>query len=1273
MGIHDALFAEIQRRGSYPSLVTNGWERAGALYPETDDPIFIEKLLQKQEFAENLQESLAEQQRRKENPCDTQEEFELTPVQRFVSRFLSPQCPYVSALVFHGVGVGKTCTAITTAEEFLQVYPEESVFIIAPRNIQPGFRRTIFDDESLVISEPDGVPNTSRGCTASKYLKLAGMEYESDKDTIVRRINQTIKARYKILGYVQFYRYIQNLLDQVPKGLDAERREQEEIKILRREFSGRFVIIDEAHNLRDAPGETDDDNVDVAGGDAELNESKAGKRLTPLLMRVLEASEGMKLMLLTGTPMYNSYREIIFLLNLLLINDKKVRISEKDIFKPNGAFREGGEEKLGAAAAAYLSFMRGENPLSFPVRLKPQGVPTLTTWPTEDPQGRALFPEEDTDRERVKNILMNLPFVPVSFQGEELTQIHAIADNSIEGSGGLGLSTVDEMVQSGNWFFPSNSDEDYETRIRDSGFGNTFEEVRGATLVQYRNRFEPATWLATANLGRVSPKAAFVLSRIPKARGVIFVYSRFIKSGALPFAIALEANGYTPAGRDKPLFVNGVVDGRGKQCALCEKREVGHTSSTHKFTPAKYVLLTGQAAYSANNPVAIQMARSKDNTDGRNVKVVIGSQVASEGIDLRFTREIYVFDSWFHLNKMEQVLGRGVRTCSHALLPEAYRNCTIHLLVNSYGQDSAVETADMYMYRNATVKALQIGRVTRVLKRYALDCNLNHNAIFVKDMEPLENIEDSQGQIRPQTSINDTPFTSICDWMECPYMCAKPVDVGKILKEGRQNMATYDEYAMRWRESQIKKILKNLFEREKNPMIQIDSLIEALRTADIPEIAIRTVLANIVGQPSFRLRIGRQEGYIIYRNTYYLFQPIQLVDLRIPLALRVADIPVRKDEYEPSKITIVREAAKEAPSTEGEGEGTAGEGATAAAPKSVSRGNASVLYWNACLSWANKIITATSELDIPEEIQAAIQRHFAGDAYKREMNIVSMFSWMYENISRSPDIAEERRPIFLNTLATVLLEMIWDESLTYAEQLNIFNEHRTAEVEAVAAEQILTSGATKVFRYVNPASGVVEYMCEKGKCSEAVTRLFEGDTTNPLNTLQANRNTTGPIYGFIIPKIKTARLVFKTNERPVDAGITPEKGSECEIVSKIENHKELLRRMKTMILALGYPPFLLTDSVLDEKDERKKEATATKKKKAKGEAGGESEMTASQLRNLKTRARIIGDVRKFQNVEKACALKNIILRFIDILEKKAGRKRYFYRPVSAIKSKHRLN
>ena len=88
-------------------------------------------------------------------------------------------------------------------------------------------------------------------------------------------------------------------------------------------------------------------------------------------------------------------------------------------------------------------------------------------------------------------------------------------------------------------------------------------------------------------------------------------------------------------------------------------------------------MLTGRGNLSPNNAAAIAAARGTANKDGHVVKVVIGSQVASEGIDLRFTREMYLMDSWFHLNKMEQVIGRGVRTCSHSMLPPEQRNCTV--------------------------------------------------------------------------------------------------------------------------------------------------------------------------------------------------------------------------------------------------------------------------------------------------------------------------------------------------------------------------------------------------------------------------------------------------------------------------------------------------------------------------------------------------------------------------------------------------------------------
>jgi hypothetical protein len=40
--------------------------------------------------------------------------------------------------------------------------------------------------------------------------------------------------------------------------------------------------------------------------------------------------------MLTATPMYNTYKEIIFMLNMLLMNDKQATITESDIFDKEG-------------------------------------------------------------------------------------------------------------------------------------------------------------------------------------------------------------------------------------------------------------------------------------------------------------------------------------------------------------------------------------------------------------------------------------------------------------------------------------------------------------------------------------------------------------------------------------------------------------------------------------------------------------------------------------------------------------------------------------------------------------------------------------------------------------------------------------------------------------------------------------------------------------------------------------------------------------------------
>jgi hypothetical protein len=320
----------MQHRNLFPSAFMTQWEQETGSYPDVIDPEFLQKLLSKREFAESLQSTW----RPKTDPCEDQGTFEVTPVQRFVANFMSPKTPYMSALLFHGVGVGKTCAAVQIIEAWLEIYSRTEVFLVAPPTIQQGFFRTIFDISKVTIGKGTE-PNMASQCTGTIYMKLTNTLYERDPEKITKAVNKAIKRRYKVFGYISFANYIRDKLKGIPADLSEERKQLEMKKAIRKEFSGRLLIVDEAHNLRDVVDEGKEEDA-YAGGKSEKSDAAAGKTLTPYLQYVLQYAEGMKFCALTATPMYNTYKEIIFMLNLLLMNDKKATIKESDIFDKQG-------------------------------------------------------------------------------------------------------------------------------------------------------------------------------------------------------------------------------------------------------------------------------------------------------------------------------------------------------------------------------------------------------------------------------------------------------------------------------------------------------------------------------------------------------------------------------------------------------------------------------------------------------------------------------------------------------------------------------------------------------------------------------------------------------------------------------------------------------------------------------------------------------------------------------------------------------------------------
>ena len=116
-------------------------------------------------------------------------------------------------------------------------------------------------------------------------------------------------------------------------------------------------------------------------------------------------------------------------------------------------------------------------------------------------------------------------------------------------------------------------------------------------------------------------------------------------------------------------------------------------------------MITGDNKLSPDNIGEVKAATQKSNINGDKVKVILISQAGSEGLDFKFLRQVHILEPWYNLSRIEQIIGRAVRHCSHKDLSLEERNVQIFL----YGSelvDNIIEPADLYVYRLAEQKEI---------------------------------------------------------------------------------------------------------------------------------------------------------------------------------------------------------------------------------------------------------------------------------------------------------------------------------------------------------------------------------------------------------------------------------------------------------------------------------------------------------------------------------------------------------------------------------------
>ena len=1012
------------------------------LYPTLNDPNFNIKISQKKEFSDTKYDGSIRDIKEYADIL-SKSEFELSPHQAFVRNFMSFQTPYNSLLLYHGLGSGKTCSAIGVSEEMREYAKQmglsKPIIIVASPNVQDNFKLQLFDERKLKLI--NGIW-TIKGCIGNKLLKeinptnMKGIT----KEKIISQIKSLINLSYSFMGYTQFSNEISRIAGDKNDPMSIKNRN------IQQEFNNRLIVIDEVHTIRISD---DNKNKDIASN----------------LMYLVSTAQNVRLLLLSATPMFNNYKEIIWILNLMNMNDRRGVVTGKQIFDKDGNFKkaetengeESGKELFMRKVTGYISYVRGENPYTFPFRIYPNIFsPKNTFHSTEEypkyqlnckkiPNDKKIqkvslylnsigqyqqlgytyiidrlrhnksrnfkeiqnfgyndlqlpleslnivYPLDGLDR-MVKDIKPceissdedNSPSIemnegpseinteeifsdgPSEINTDEIFNDGSISSNkSLEESNnehevelgveekegeGQGEGEEEEEEEEGsNISVPNikiksnitslNEEESDDSCVKiqkqidelnvkliqckntksrenlkgggegsDSSSSDTVylnaKQITGVNglerVMKYIDSKSPAEKgsfeykevikqkfgkiFSPNEIGKYSSKIKSICENIYNSEtdtvsnGIILIYSSYIDAGIIPMTLALEEMGFTKYGQNgKSLFKELPTES-------VDVRTMKPPSNKKDFIPARYVMITGDTRLSPNNDMDVKALTNDDNVNGHKIKVVLISEAGSEGLDFKAIRQIHIMDPWYNMNRSEQIIGRGVRNFSHKDLPFEQRNVEIFLHGTILISSPQEEAVDLYIYRVAELKAIQIGKITRLLKQTAVDCIINHEqSEFTK--ENFKQIENnarvtqilSTGLEINNFEVGDVPNSANCDYMDtCEYDCLPDIKIDESETELKLNTDSYNQTFMLVNSDKIiqkiKELMKVRFFYKKKDLFYFLNIPKKYPTTQI-----YAALTYIINDHTEYIidKYGRT-GYLINIGDYYLFQPSEL-------------------------------------------------------------------------------------------------------------------------------------------------------------------------------------------------------------------------------------------------------------------------------------------------------------------------------------------------------------------------------------------------------------
>lgn len=232
----------------------------------------------------------------------------------------------------------------------------------------------------------------------------------------------------------------------------------------------------------------------------------------------------------------------------------------------------------------------------------------------------------------------------------------------------------------------------YEDSFKEDSSNVLFKPSSDASTIvypdgSYRNsvylKKKDFSFLKFENIKKYSIKIYSILKEIQKSKGPVFIYSNYVSNaGTDILSRALLQNGWTKNSGDKR-FV--VFD---ESLGIVRKRKL------------------------------LKLFNSPENVEGNIIKAIIGSPSVSEGLSFKSVRQIHILEPYWNFSRVFQVIGRGVRFASHSFIKDK-KDRIVDIFLYSCSD------LDKYKYTISEEKQKSINQIKNMLKRIAVDCELN--------------------------------------------------------------------------------------------------------------------------------------------------------------------------------------------------------------------------------------------------------------------------------------------------------------------------------------------------------------------------------------------------------------------------------------------------------------------------------------------------------------------------------------------------------------------